>query len=137
MFSCLSVTSSWSYSQFLLVRKAGLFSGGGGRRRILDNGNLIISPVSRDDAGLYTCTASNSYGSDESKGRLIVLREYSAVHYFITVRICSAHRILHCAVSVTLLWIILHLVLHAVNYCEAFVDCCESYHWLPCHHVKF
>jgi hypothetical protein len=52
-----------------------LFSGGGGRRRILENGNLIISPVSRDDAGLYTCTASNTYGSDESKGRLIVLRK--------------------------------------------------------------
>lgn len=48
--------------------------GGGGRRRILDNGNLIISPVSRDDAGVYTCTASNQYGSDESKGRLIVLQ---------------------------------------------------------------
>lgn len=60
-----------------------LFSGGGGRRHILENGNLIISPVSRDDAGLYTCTASNSYGSDESKGRLIVLRKR---HH--TVQIC-------------------------------------------------
>lgn len=52
-----------------------LFLGSGGRRRILENGNLIVSPVSRDDAGLYTCTASNIYGSDESKGRLIVLRK--------------------------------------------------------------
>lgn len=48
--------------------------GGGGRRRILDNGNLIISPVSRDDEGVYTCSASNQYGADESKGRLIVLQ---------------------------------------------------------------
>lgn len=39
----------------------------------MDNGNLIISPVSRDDEGVYTCTASNNYGSDESQGRLIVL----------------------------------------------------------------
>lgn len=55
-------------------KKDGNVLGSGGRRRILDNGNLIISPVSRDDAGLYTCTASNSYGSDESKGRLIILQ---------------------------------------------------------------
>lgn len=48
--------------------------GPGGHRKILENGNLIISPVSRDDAGLYTCTASNELGIDESRGRLIVLR---------------------------------------------------------------
>jgi len=71
----VKVDCSLAYSQFPLVRKMWLFSGSGGRRRILDNGNLIISPVSRDDAGLYTCTASNSYGSDESKGRLIILRK--------------------------------------------------------------
>lgn len=47
--------------------------GSGGHRRILDNGNLVISPVSRDDEGVYTCTASNIYGQDESQGRLIVL----------------------------------------------------------------
>jgi hypothetical protein len=29
--------------------------------------------VSRDDEGLYTCTASNELGMDESRGRLIVL----------------------------------------------------------------
>ncbi|CAH0385516.1 unnamed protein product [Bemisia tabaci] len=46
----------------------------GGRRRIMENGNLIIAPVSRDDEGLYVCRAENEYGSDESWGRLIVLR---------------------------------------------------------------
>lgn len=51
------------------------FSGSGGRRRILDNGNLIIRPVSRDDAGVYSCSASNMYGNDESSGRLIILRK--------------------------------------------------------------
>ena len=55
--------------------------GGGGRRKILENGNLIISPVSRDDAGLYTCTAQNSYGTDSSRGRLIVLRKYKVYMY--------------------------------------------------------
>lgn len=48
--------------------------GSGGRRRILDNGNLVISPVSRDDDGLYTCIAQNTYGSDESSGRLIIMK---------------------------------------------------------------
>ncbi|KAL0268356.1 UNVERIFIED_CONTAM: hypothetical protein PYX00_010329 [Menopon gallinae] len=48
--------------------------GSGGRRRILENGNLIINRVSRDDEGLYTCTASNRYGVDESYGNLVVLR---------------------------------------------------------------
>ncbi|XP_017779518.1 PREDICTED: contactin-like [Nicrophorus vespilloides] len=46
----------------------------GGHRKIMDNGNLIIAPVSRDDEGIYTCTASNQLGMDESRGRLIVLK---------------------------------------------------------------
>lgn len=56
-------------------KKDGNVIGSGGRRRILLTGNLIISPVSRDDEGMYTCIASNQYGSDESRGRLIVLRK--------------------------------------------------------------
>lgn len=47
--------------------------GSGGHRRILENGNLVINPVSRDDEGIYTCTATNELGMDESHGRLIVL----------------------------------------------------------------
>jgi len=55
-------------------KKDNLVIGSGGRRRILESGNLIISPVSRDDEGIYTCFAENQYGKDESFGRLIVLR---------------------------------------------------------------
>lgn len=58
-------------------KKDHLVIGSGGRRRILENGNLIISPVSRDDEGVYTCTATNDYGTDESRGRLIVLSKSS------------------------------------------------------------
>ncbi|KAK8720533.1 hypothetical protein OTU49_013266, partial [Cherax quadricarinatus] len=56
-------------------RQNGLVIGNGGRRRILRNGNLIIDPVSREDEGNYTCNAENTYGSDTSSGRLIVLRK--------------------------------------------------------------
>ncbi|XP_017890877.1 contactin [Ceratina calcarata] len=55
-------------------KKDGNVIGSGGRRRILENGNLKISPVSRDDEGTYVCSATNQYGSDETRGRLIVLR---------------------------------------------------------------
>ncbi|CAA9998770.1 unnamed protein product [Nesidiocoris tenuis] len=55
-------------------KKDEIVIGAGGRRKILENGNLLISPVSRDDEGMYTCHAANEYGSDESRGRLIVLR---------------------------------------------------------------
>ncbi|KYN31788.1 Contactin [Trachymyrmex septentrionalis] len=55
-------------------KKDGNIIGSGGRRRILETGNLIISPVSRDDEGTYVCTATNQYGNDETRGRLIVLR---------------------------------------------------------------
>nr|XP_008193513.1 PREDICTED: contactin [Tribolium castaneum] len=55
-------------------KKDGNVLGSGGHRRILENGNLVISSVSRDDEGQYTCRASNQFGVDESKGRLIVLR---------------------------------------------------------------
>ncbi|KAG8272856.1 Contactin-3 [Homalodisca vitripennis] len=55
-------------------KKDSLVIGSGGRRQIKENGNLIISPVSRDDEGMYLCIAQNQYGTDESYGRLIVLR---------------------------------------------------------------
>ena len=57
-------------------KKDGNVLGTGGRRRIFDTGNLVISPVSRDDEGTYVCQASNQYGSDESRGRLIVLSKH-------------------------------------------------------------
>lgn len=57
-------------------KKDGNILGSGGRRRILENGNMIISPVSIDDEGTYTCLASNQYGNDETRGRLIVLRKF-------------------------------------------------------------
>ncbi|KAJ8951441.1 hypothetical protein NQ318_006870 [Aromia moschata] len=55
------------------LEKDGTVIGDGGHRRIYENGNLFINPVSRDDEGIYTCTATNELGMDESKGRLIVL----------------------------------------------------------------
>lgn len=54
-------------------KKDGNMIGSGGHRRIFDNGNLFISPISRDDEGVYTCVARNTLGIDESKGRLLVL----------------------------------------------------------------
>lgn len=57
-------------------KKDGNVIGAGGHRRILPTGTLIISPTSRDDEGIYTCVATNTYGSDESRSRLIVLRKY-------------------------------------------------------------
>lgn len=57
-------------------KKDGNVIGSGGNRRILPTGTLIISPTSRDDEGVYTCVASNSNGTDESRARLIVLRKY-------------------------------------------------------------
>lgn len=56
-------------------RKDGNVIGSSNKQRILNTGNLIISRVSRDDEGTYVCTASNEYGSDQSRGRLIVLRK--------------------------------------------------------------
>lgn len=49
--------------------------GQGGHRRLLPTGTLIISPTSREDEGIYTCVATNAYGSDESRSRVIVLRK--------------------------------------------------------------
>ncbi|XP_060843865.1 contactin [Rhopalosiphum padi] len=55
-------------------KKDGYIIGSGGRRRILENGNLIINPIGRDDEGMYICIAENVYGTAESHGKLIVMR---------------------------------------------------------------
>ncbi|CAH2071716.1 unnamed protein product, partial [Iphiclides podalirius] len=55
-------------------KKDNIVIGAGGKRFITETGNLIIRQLSRDDEGVYTCVAKNQYGSDESRGRLIVLR---------------------------------------------------------------
>lgn len=57
-------------------KKDGNIIGAGGHRRILPGGTLIISPTSRDDEGVYACVATNSYGTDESRARVIVLRKF-------------------------------------------------------------
>jgi Immunoglobulin I-set domain/Immunoglobulin domain len=56
-------------------KKDGNIIGAGGHRKIRPEGTLFISPTSRDDEGIYTCVATNAYGTDESKSRLIVLQE--------------------------------------------------------------
>lgn len=57
-----------------------IFIGSGGRRQILENGNLIINPVRRDDDGIYVCIAQNLYGTDESQGKLITMRKYTKLN---------------------------------------------------------
>jgi len=57
------------------------FLGSGGRRRILENGNLIINPVGKDDEGMYVCIATNSIGTEESHGKLIVMRKYIFIKF--------------------------------------------------------
>lgn len=56
-------------------KKDGNVIGAGGHRKIRPDGTLFISPTSRDDEGVYTCVATNAYGTDESRSRLIVLQE--------------------------------------------------------------
>jgi len=58
----------------IVWKKDGLRVGSGGRRVILPSGHLLINPVSREDAGNFTCVAENKFGSDESSGQVIVLR---------------------------------------------------------------
>ncbi|XP_042228712.1 uncharacterized protein LOC121870808 [Homarus americanus] len=45
--------------------------GVGGRRWMRDNASLVVSPVERADAGLYTCLASNREGDGHSNAVLI------------------------------------------------------------------
>lgn len=56
-------------------KKDGNIISAGGHRKIRPEGTLVISPTSRDDEGIYTCVATNAYGTDESRSRLIVLQE--------------------------------------------------------------
>jgi len=55
-------------------KKGGFTIDSGGRRVVLPSGHLHIHPVSRDDEGNFTCIAENRFGSDQSTGRLVVLR---------------------------------------------------------------
>lgn len=73
-------------------KKDGNVIGAGGHRRILPSGTLIISPTSRDDEGIYTCVASNTYGTDESRSRLIVLRKSTDYLFRISIKF---HRPIH------------------------------------------
>lgn len=50
------------------------------RRMILQNGYLIIKPVRQEDNGVYTCTAENVLGRDQTEGRLVVLRKPQLVN---------------------------------------------------------
>ncbi|VEN63415.1 unnamed protein product [Callosobruchus maculatus] len=79
-------------------KKDGNIIGTGGHKHLFENGNLLLSPVSRDDEGLYTCTATNELGMDESKGRLIVLRGPRLVESLREVLVTSVGRNidLHC-----------------------------------------
>nr|XP_053628139.1 neural cell adhesion molecule 1-like [Cherax quadricarinatus] len=45
--------------------------GVGGRRWMRDNASLVVSPVERSDAGLYTCLASNREGDGHSNAILV------------------------------------------------------------------
>lgn len=72
----LSIKLKLFFSLPLVKNNVGyLVAGSGGRRIILENGNMVIKPVSRDDEGAYSCSAENRYGRDESYGRLIVMRK--------------------------------------------------------------
>lgn len=56
-------------------KKDGNVISAGGHRKIKPDGTLVMTPTSRDDEGVYTCVATNAYGTDESRARLIVLQE--------------------------------------------------------------
>jgi len=57
-----------------------IYIGSAGRRNILENGNLIIDPVGRDDNGIYICIAQNVFGTEESQGKVITMRKYTKLN---------------------------------------------------------
>lgn len=60
-------------------RRNGMVVGTGGRIKLLPNGYLFITNVAGEDEGRYTCVARNSFGSDESEGRLLVLCKFTEI----------------------------------------------------------
>ncbi|GBP54321.1 Contactin [Eumeta japonica] len=83
-------------------KKDNIVIGAGGKRFITENGNLIIRQLSRDDEGVYTCIAKNQYGTDESRGRLIVLRAPHFIERLPPRILTQVHQpvIMHCNVDI-------------------------------------
>lgn len=50
-------------------------------RRILKNGNLVLSKVTQGEQGKYKCVAENSLGSAETSGHLVIVKKTSLIHY--------------------------------------------------------
>ncbi|MEQ2187583.1 hypothetical protein GOODEAATRI_006147, partial [Goodea atripinnis] len=46
-------------------------------RITISGGSLVINPASRDDTGVYTCTASNSVSAQSSSKSLTVYCEFT------------------------------------------------------------
>lgn len=76
-------------------KKDGIAIGAGANRKIKPDGTLFISPTSRDDEGIYTCVATNAYGTDESKSRLIVLQEIRFTQSLMPQLVTEIGRFLH------------------------------------------
>ena len=49
--------------------------------------NLIITNVSREDTGVYTCSANNSIGSDSSNVNITVQCKYLIMYFSLTIMI--------------------------------------------------
>ena len=63
-------TVSWTFNRTLITSDSAKY--------IINNTSLIVRDVDRDDAGLYSCTAVNVFGSDtiiydvETYGKAII-----------------------------------------------------------------
>ncbi|RWS07231.1 contactin-like protein, partial [Dinothrombium tinctorium] len=69
------------FPRFQWKRNGALISSVGGRVRVLPNGYLYINPVDKADEGVYSCTATNEHGSDETHGYLTVFERPHIVEY--------------------------------------------------------